>query len=260
MKMQAKTMGKTWVAKQSAHEKLPREEEIVCWELAKGKRPFNGIGNLFRQYSQYSPMKRWEAKYDFKTALEVPFDHATDGIDGNVFSMPHSVVLDADEVSDGDAVRYMQKMDATSHDFVWNFGFLQREPLLIVEMVRISRKYVAAFTPNYTNPGTIAHKLYHSLYGNVCVHPERGDKTLMCVEGLKSLFKNAGLKILDAGYVDIPPFPDTVVTVKEFFFGSTSRNVLKIPVNIRGLLPFERIGYPRRIVAHHCYVLGVKQN
>jgi len=246
--------------KKTEYDKLPSEEDISRWELEKGKRPFNGIGNLFRQYSQYLLMKKWEAEYDFKNALEVPFDHATDGIDGNVFSIPHTAVLNADELCADDAITHMQEIDANSYEFVWNFGFLQREPYFIVQMARISQKYVAAFTPNYTNPGTIAHKMYHSLYGDVCVHPERGDKTFMCIEGLKSLFKNAGLKILDSGYVDIPPFPDTVVTVKEFFSGSTTRGVLKIPVNVKGLLPFERIGYPRRVIAHHCYVLGVKRS
>lgn len=243
-----------------AHKHLPDEEEIAQWEQEKGKRPFNGIGNLFRQYSQYALMQNWEDKYQFKSALEVPFDHATDGIDGNVFSMPHTVILDADELSTRDILNCMKKKEAESYHLVWNFGFLQREPLLISEMARISQQYVAAFTPNYTNPGTIAHKLYHSVHGDECIHPESGDKTFMCIEGLKSHFKNAGLKILDAGYVDIPPFPDTVVTVKEFFFGSTTRGVMKIPVNVKKLLPFEHIGYPRKIVAHHCYVLGEKQS
>jgi hypothetical protein len=115
---------------------------------------------------------------------------------------------------------------------------------------------VAAFVPNYVNPGTLVHMLYHSIHEDKCIHPERGDKRIMSISGLEKLFKNAGLKIVESGYVDLPPFFDTVVTVKEFLGSKSQRDVLKIPINVKGLLPFERISCPKRILAHHCYVVG----
>ncbi len=246
-------------AKRKISRKIPTEEQIALWELQKGKRPYNGMGNLFRQYSQYLLMQKWEANYNLKSALEVPFDHATDGIDGNILSCYHDVCVNADETGTQGMLKSMNKIKAESYDFVWNFGFLQREPILINEMKRISKRYVAAFVPNYVNPGTIVHKFYHSVYGGVCVHPERGDKRFMCIHGLEEFFKNAGMRITESGYVDLPPFFDTVVTVKELFGSKGHRDVLKIPINVKGLLPFERISFPKRILAHHCYVVAEKQ-
>ena len=134
--------------------------------------PFRGIGNEFRRFSQYQLFRRWETQYGFHSALEAPFDHATDGIDGEVFSCIHK------------ASRTLDGFEARSYDFVWNFGFLQREPSLIWKMKKKSKRYVAAFVPNYLNPGFIVHKLYHKVYSGPCFHPERGDKSLMSIDGL----------------------------------------------------------------------------
>lgn len=122
---------------------------------------------------------------------------------------------------------------------------------------KVSKKYVAAFVPNYLNPGTIIHKLYHRVYGEVCIHPERGDKRLMSNLGLNEIFRAANLKLLEIGYMDVPPWPDTIVTIKQFF-GVKEWEVLRIPVDVRPLLPFERVAAPKRILAHHCFALGVK--
>ena len=216
------------------------EQEILKWQ-----KTFKGIGNLFRQYSQYRLMKRWEEEYNFSSSVEVPYDEATDGIDGNIFSHSH------------EAHRTLNSLSKKSFDFVWNFGFLQRQPSLIWKMKKISKKYIAAFVPNYSNPGTLIHKLYHLIYKKPCNHPERGDPRLMSMNGLRKLFENVGFNVLEVGYVDIPPFPDTVVTIKEFF-GSGGRNALKIPINVKKLLPFEHILFPKFIFAHHCYVFAEK--
>ena len=226
---------------------LPTEQQIASWEIDKGKRTFNGIGNLFRQYSQYQLMQTWEKKYQFNTALEFPFDRATDGIDGNCLSCEHVAIED-------------YKVVDTKAEFVWNFGFLQRQPELLEKMKASSTKYVAAFVPNFFNPGTIVHLIYHKVYkdSNPCNHPERGNWKLMNLSGLRKMFEQSGFKILELGYVDIPPFPDTVVTIKEFF-GSKSRDVLKVPGDMKKLLWFEKVAYPKFIFAHHCYIFAEKQ-
>jgi len=206
---------------------------------------FKGIGNVFRQYSQYQLMKKWEKKYSFNSAIEAPYDLATDGIDGMILSCHHKASTTLDNIPAG------------SYDFLWNFGFLQREPHLIFKMRKISGKYVAAFVPNFLNPGNVIHKLYHNIYDTPCIHPERGNPAYMSVQGLRKLFESAGLKILESGFIDLPPWGDTVVTIKEFF-GMKGREVLKIPIDVRWLLPFELIAFPKKIFAHHCYVFARK--
>jgi len=210
------------------------------------KGPFRGIGNEFRRLSQYLLFRLWETQYGFNSALEAPFDHATDGIDGEVFSCPHK------------ASRTLDEFQARSFDFVWNFGFLQREPSRIWKMKKISKRYVAAFVPNYLNPGFIVHKLYHKVYGGPCLHPERGDKSLMSIDGLVGVFQQAHLQIKEVGYIDSPPWPDTVITIKQLF-GVGEWSVLKIPIDVKPILLLEPIMLPKRIFAHHCYVLGAKK-
>jgi|YelNatPaOPRAMG01_1025707.scaffolds.fasta_scaffold09884_5 hypothetical protein len=206
-------------------------------------RKYRGIGDVFRRCSQYFLLKDWEQKYDFGSAVESPYDEATDGVDGLILSCPYKAVQDID------------KLQPKSFDLVWNFGFIQRQPLLILKMRRISKKYIAAFTPNCFNPGLLVHKFYHFAYEKECTHPERGDASFMKINGLIKLFEWADLKVLEYGYIDIPPWPDTVVTIKQFF-GKKSWEPIEFKVNIRPLLIFEKVLLPKAIFAHHCYILG----
>jgi len=213
------------------------------------KTSFMGIGNAFRQVSQYRLMKKWEVEYFIRSAIEVPYDQATLGVDGIIFDFKAARAVSPD------------KVPSESYDLAWNFGFLQREPSLIYELRRISKCYVAAFVPNILNPGSLVHKLYHRIYKTPCFHPERGNPIYMVLKGLVDLFKRADLEIVEAGYMDVPPWPDTVVTLKELF-GSKRRGTLRIPINVRTLITLmnvEEILKPRFIFAHHCYVFGRKK-
>lgn len=206
---------------------------------------YKGIGNDFRCLSQYTIMRRWEKKYKIRSALEAPYDHATNGIDGKVFSCPHT------------ASRLLDGYQPKSFDFVWNFGFVQREPQLIHRMREVSCRLVAAFVPNIYNVGiSLFHPIYHWLYKIPCTHPERGNPSLMNLRGLSWLFKREGLVILEEGYLDCPPWPDTIITLSELFTGSTERRYIKIPFPVEKIFAFEQIAFPRRFFAHHVYVLG----
>jgi hypothetical protein len=218
----------------------------VRWERINSvlkMRKFRGIGDVFRRCSQYVLLSRWEQKYKFRSAVEAPYDEATGGVDGYILNCPYKALTNIDEVP------------PKSFDFIWNFGFIQRRPSLIFKMKRISKRYVAVFTPNTLNPGVLIHKLYHLIYEKECTHPERGDPKFMRINGLIELFKWADLKILEYGYIDIPPWPDTVVTIKQFF-GRKSWEPIELKIDVRPLLIFEKILRPRALFAHHCYILG----
>jgi hypothetical protein len=209
---------------------------------------FMGIGNSYRQISQYRLLKKWEQEYSIRSALEAPYDHATLGVDGLIFSFKAEKAID------------LINIPSNTYDLVWNFGFIQRKPILIYEMKRVSKRYIAAFVPNIFNPGVIFHKLYHKLYKTPCYHPERGHPTLMTLKGLQELFKEAGIRIVEKGYVDIPIWPDTVVTLRELL-GAKKRGIIYIKPSMKmlyTLVNLEKILYPKIIFAHHCYVLGEK--
>jgi hypothetical protein len=221
-------------------------EETIDWKSIKrilAIRRYRGIGDSFRRCSQYILMKNWEWKYKFTSALESPYDESTGGVDGGILNCPYTASTD------------ITKVPSKTFDFVWNFGFIQRQPSLIFEMKRVARRYIAAFVPNCLNPGMLIHKLYHWIYEKKCTHPERGDPRLMRLTGLLRWFEYAGFDILESGYIDIPPWPATVVTIKQFF-GRKSWEPIDLKVDIRPLLAFEKIAWPKSVLAHHLYVLG----
>lgn len=201
---------------------------------------YRGIGNEFRETSQARLMIRLRDKYDIQSVMNCPYDHATDpSIDNKMFPQWSAS---------------KQFPSQGFWDLVWNFGFVQRDPLIIEKMVKLGR-YILVFTPNCTNFGMLTHKLYHKIRGDVCNHPERGSHSLMNLRGLTHFFQRENLHILESGYVDCPPWPDTVVTLTELFGGS-SRKVMRVPFDER-LLLFERLTMKVPLVmAHHCWVLG----
>lgn len=203
-----------------------------------------GLGDIYRRCSQYLLLKRWEQQYGFSSAAEAPYDEATGGIDGLILECSYR------------AVKNISDLEPKSVDFIWNFGFIQRHPYLIFKMKKVSRKYVAVFTPNCLNPGMLIHRFYHLIHRNECNHPERGDKRLMKINGLIKLFESAKLKILEYGYMDIPPWFDTVVTVRQLFSVNSDWAPLEIKVDVKPLIVFESVLKPKSIFAHHCYILG----
>mgnify|MGYP001134822838 CR=1 FL=1 len=101
----------------------------------------------------------------------------------------------------------------------------------------------------------IFHRLYHLVYGGECTHPERGDPSLMNLRGLTRFCKESGVTVLEKGYIDAPPWPDTVVTLKELF-GSKTRQMTRVPFSEK-MLFFEKATMKMaRIFAHHIYVFG----
>lgn len=100
-------------------------------------------------------------------------------------------------------------------DLVWNFALVQQNPELIDKMKKYSQKYILVFTPNFLNIGSPIHYCLHFLSKSRCRHAERGQIKLRIPWGLKNLFMKKGLKILESGFVDLPPWPDTAFSLRE---------------------------------------------
>jgi len=205
-----------------------------------------GLGNRYRKLSQYPLMREWERRYKIESALQAPYDPYIND-DQDIFSFP-CVFSDS-----------LGKFDEDCYDLVFNFAFVQRYPSLIGEMKRVSRRLVAAFAPNVYNFGSASiHPLYHKITRSVCHHIQKGDKTLMTLHGLRSLFRLTGLTIIEEGYVDIPPWFHTVFHLTELF-GCSKPIPLELPMP-RQLVYLEKF-WPhcfKRIHAHHIYVVAKK--
>jgi hypothetical protein len=205
--------------------------------------PYEGMGSKWRRWSQYRLMATWEKTYHIRSAIEVPYDESTKGIDWQALSCP------------SESRRTITTVKG-KWDFVWNSNFLQRRPKLIFKMKELSNRYVTAFVSNGSNWGWLLYRLFH-LFHNAPHSPEYGDKRFMCVYGLTKLFECAGLRVLEAGYFDLPLFPDTFgCTIKGIIGGWEQRQELEIPIPFEWLRSFEYIARPKRFFAHHIYVLG----
>ncbi len=94
-------------------------------------------------------------------------------------------------------------------DLVWNFNrlsFLDPQALL-AEMVRLSRRYVALVVPNRRNYGFPARRLFHARTGLPWPY---GDTTVMDPGTVRTLLKQAGLRVLEIRWLDVPWWPDII--------------------------------------------------
>jgi hypothetical protein len=166
-------------------------------------------------------------------------------------------------------------LDSDKYDFVWNFASfstLDRKENVAQEMIRISKKYVAIFSPNCYNPGYLSHRTAHRLAKIPWSH---GDVNFYSPRSTTSFLRSQGLKIVDLGVFDTPPWPDSIgfrdirlhkmqdelhhVQWRSRYIDYLSNN--KYPGWIKALHAFERIPVPLHLkffYAHLFYVVGEK--
>ena len=97
-----------------------------------------------------------------------------------------------------------------SFDYVWNFAYIPNceEPdLLVEEMKRVSKKYVAIFSVNAGNIGFPIHRMVHRKTGIPWTH---GDIKYNRRKYIKKKLEEHGLTVVDAGFVDCPVWPDSL--------------------------------------------------
>jgi SAM-dependent methyltransferase len=94
-------------------------------------------------------------------------------------------------------------------DLVWNFCMFERfDPpdTVLAEMARVAKGYVMIMNQNYRNWGTPVHKLYHKWAD---LEWDHGYVPLMSQEAIVEAMGRTGLKVLEVGYIDTPPWMDT---------------------------------------------------
>ena len=133
-------------------------------------------------------------------------------INGNIGYLDQWEMLDL-----ADKVRFVSVDDlrntnimANSFDFVWNFAYvpLEDDPdMLVREMTRISKKYVALFSVNGRNVGFYVHSALHKKNDIPWTH---GDKQYNHMRNVAALLRRNGLRIIKKGYVDTPVWPDSL--------------------------------------------------
>jgi hypothetical protein len=162
-----------------------------------------------------------------------------------------------------------------SFDWVWNyctFEHFEDAHGMLLEMKRVSRRYVCVVTQNAYNYGYPIHRAYHLVHGQPWDH---GNSRWMKMGNLVRLFEDCGLKVVARGCVDVPPWFDTFDMhtrgeVKKYmkkdaadgwFWSSLQPDDMQKLANNRVIQWLERfeasLFFPLNyLFAHHFYLIG----
>ncbi len=97
-----------------------------------------------------------------------------------------------------------------SFDLVWNFVTftnLDDQEEWLKEMMRVTKKYLMVISCNNFQLGYPLHRIIHKVWNFPWNH---GDTYFNLIWNVKKFFRNAGLKIIEFGAIDSPPWPDPV--------------------------------------------------
>jgi SAM-dependent methyltransferase len=173
--------------------------------------------------------------------------------------------------------------DDNSFDLAWEWAglwYLPDAAALLAELVRVSRHLIFVAMPNSLQMGYWLRKYLvdKEFFKTV-------DERWVNIELIKRTLKEQGLKIIEEGVLDVPPWPDTVMPAAELLrrLGIKSKRLEQqfsgddwqwstmdyylgkrpeLKEIINGYAFLERIPLPWRlkvIWAHHRYVLGSKE-
>lgn len=137
-------------------------------------------------------------------------------------------------------------LDADSHDLVWNFMFLAQygnRAALLDEMARLSRKYVLFVAVNRFNPGFFSHRAVHRYFGVPWTH---GEVRFMSPFFVRRYFERRGLRVVRAGVVDTPPYPDSL-GFRDMRLHRMNRDLNKIDWDSRTIRWMKSGRYPSKI-------------
>jgi hypothetical protein len=168
---------------------------------------------------------------------------------------------------------YQTNINSNSFDLVWNFAYLSicdEQDLLFEEMKRISKKYIAIFSVNAGNIGFPVHRLLHKINRVPWTH---GAIKYNSMRNVESYFSEHGVKVIEKGFVDTPPWPDSLGFRDMRLHKSAKilknanwispyiykRQNNKFPLWIKLLFLFERVPVPffiKTIYSHIFYVVG----
>ena len=137
-------------------------------------------------------------------------------------------------------------MESEKYDLVWNFMYLSKhaeKEAFLKEMVRLSRRYILFVGVNRFNPGFFSHRLVHRVFNVPWNH---GDVNFMNPFYVSRYLKDSGLKIVKAGVVDTPPYPDSL-GIRDMKLHRKNTDLNKIDWHSRTIQWMKKGQYPLKI-------------
>ena len=255
---------------------MKKEELEICSASAE-----EGIGSIYERIMIKRFFEALAKQYTFNSVLEYQGLAITKGIDNITFLKIGKDVTVADEkinqIQENWPFREKPRFslphkEQSGFDLVWNFAVIQLQPEIIEEMIALSNKFVLIFVPNFLNWGMPAHQLYHFLTCTNCQHAEKGNLFIRTRWGVERLARNKGLKIIETGYIDMPPLPDIGFSIRElreklglkteFKRKPSSVNSEEVLKRVNRMNFLEKLPLPEMIklpLAHHLYLLGKRK-
>ncbi|GIW10238.1 MAG: hypothetical protein KatS3mg061_1295 [Dehalococcoidia bacterium] len=193
-----------------------------------------GLGVVYERLVLNDLLERIDRRYPYQTVLEAPL-YGMAGVDGiNSVRLAQNgkqvTLLDVDRArlarvqqhwaTLGLEVQLVASRDPGTlpfadarFDFVWNFAALWHVPdaaSLLREMVRVSRDLIFVAMPNQLQPGYLLRKyvIDRDFFRRV-------DERWGALARVKALLRQAGCQIVEAGVLDVPPWPDTCLPASE---------------------------------------------
>lgn len=271
--------------------KNSKNKKIDYWKVD------DGLGGSYERIAYSNIVEKLAKKYKAKKILELnsTFIAGVPGFNSGILAQHGFDVTitvhsrdykDALEVWDIVGLKNKVKIIEWNNDFetkfrdnqfdmVWNhlaFEHYQNPSPLIKEMKRISNNLILNLTLSPFNLGFPIHWLIHKISRKPWDH---GFFKNMLISTMDKVHKSEGLKLVESGGCDVPPWMDTVdlemggsmryfdawpkSIADKWVWGATNPDVQNHPV-IKLLWDWE-VSMPewfRRLVAHHLYTCSKK--
>jgi SAM-dependent methyltransferase len=193
-----------------------------------------GLGVVYERFVLNDYLERLVDEYDVRTVLEAPL-YGMAGVSGiNSVRLAQRgcdvTLVDAvDERLNGVAhiwrdlnlpARFVLHQDFchlpfadNSFDLAWEWAglwYLPDAESLLRELARVSRKLVFVAMPNHLQVGYLARKylIDRKFFDTV-------DEEWVRMKRIKRILRNAGVRLVQQGVLDVPPWPDTVMPAAE---------------------------------------------
>ena len=196
-----------------------------------------GLGLVYERLILNDFLEGLMRKYHIQTVLEAPIYGmaGATGINSIRFAQlgAHVTVVDVneqrlvevkrlwDELGLLDRAEFIYVSDPSSFpfanksfDFVWNWAALWYLPnaiLTLRDMVRVSKKLVFTAMPNRMQMGYLLRKylLEKEFFDWI------EDESWANINKPRKVLERAGMKLIDQGVLDVPPWPDTVMPARD---------------------------------------------
>jgi hypothetical protein len=188
-----------------------------------------GFGVTYDRFVMSRQQRLLTQKYDLKSVLESPsygakaagslysLGYALSGCEVTLVNPEKETLGFWQEIEVQDKLKYIENADYNnlpfandSFDITWNFVTFtnlddQREWLN--EMIRVTKRYIMVISCNNFQLGYPWHRMIHFLWKFPWNH---GNTYYNSIWNVKKFFKNTGLRIVEHGAIDTPPWPDPV--------------------------------------------------